>query len=244
MAYKVYCYTNTINGKKYIGITRTTLKERAGSNGHRYSGCLKFVSAIKKYGFGNFESKILFDGLSKKEAEQKEIELIKKYNTTNNKFGYNISTGGGIAVITEESKRKLSETKKEYYKTHKPWNFGKKGVCVPWNKGIKIKDIKPDWESPNTGRSMTKEQKNKISKTKKEYYKTHFNWRKGQKLGYVPGNARKIMCVETKEVFDSIAEAGRKYKQKSNAAICMCCKGCRNLAAGLHWIYITGEKND
>lgn len=241
MTYKVYCYTNTINGKKYIGITRTSLKERAGSNGHRYSGCLKFVSAIKKYGFGNFESKILFDGLSKKEAEQKEIELIKKYNTTNNKFGYNISTGGGIAVITEESKRKLSETKKEYYKTHKPWNFGKKGVQVAWNKGLKFPQYSGK-RHPLYGKVLTDEKKKHISEKNKEYYKTHNVWNKGKKLPYLPGNAEKVLCVETNIIYKSMSEAARENKIKSKSGICLCCKGKRPTAGGYHWKYILGDK--
>ena len=38
---------------------------------------------------------------------------------------------------SEETKRKQSERKQEYYKSHSPWNKGKKGVQKSWNKGKK-----------------------------------------------------------------------------------------------------------
>ena len=46
----VYIHTNRINGKKYIGQTTKTLRERAGKNGYGYRHQFKFSKAIKKYG--------------------------------------------------------------------------------------------------------------------------------------------------------------------------------------------------
>ena len=34
--YKIYSYTNTIDGKVYFGQTNRTLEERAGNNGIQY----------------------------------------------------------------------------------------------------------------------------------------------------------------------------------------------------------------
>lgn len=48
----------------------------------------------------------MFRGLSKEEAEQKEIELIRKYNTQ--KDGYNIANGGSTNSMTEETKERIS----------------------------------------------------------------------------------------------------------------------------------------
>jgi len=43
---------------------------------------------------------------------------------------------------TEETKRKISEKRKQMFASGKiqPWNKGKKGVQVPWNKGLKGED--------------------------------------------------------------------------------------------------------
>ena len=93
--YKVYVYTNKINGKKYVGQTCRTLKIRAGSKkGQGYKHCIRFYNAIQKYGIENFEAKILYDNLSLEEANKFEIKTISELKTTDSKYGYNICTGG------------------------------------------------------------------------------------------------------------------------------------------------------
>ena len=70
----VYMHTNKINGKKYIGITSQRPQKRF-LNGKGYQTQV-LGKAVKKYGWENFETQILFDGISEAEAKQKEIELI------------------------------------------------------------------------------------------------------------------------------------------------------------------------
>lgn len=92
--WKVYVYTNKINGKKYVGQTCRSLKERAGKDGKLYHQCKVFGAAILKYGWENFEPEIVADHLTREEANGFEKALIKALNTQNNKYGYNISAGG------------------------------------------------------------------------------------------------------------------------------------------------------
>ena len=89
--YKVYCHTNKLNGKKYIGITKTSLQKR-WRDGKGYKGSTKFYFAIQKYGWDNFNHEVLCENLTEKQAKDKEVELIKKWNTQEN--GYNTSSGG------------------------------------------------------------------------------------------------------------------------------------------------------
>lgn len=89
----VYVHTHKHTGKKYIGVTSVEPKERWGSNGNGYKGQL-FGQAIKKYGWNNFYHIILYTGLSKTAASEKERQLIRDYKTYDRKYGYNISLGG------------------------------------------------------------------------------------------------------------------------------------------------------
>lgn len=97
--YKVYKYTNIINGKIYIGQTMDTLEMRAGANGYKYRKCPHFYNAIKKYGWENFISEILADNLTREQANELEIEYIEKFNSQNPEVGYNISDGGNTNSV-------------------------------------------------------------------------------------------------------------------------------------------------
>lgn len=108
------------NGKRYVGLTRNTPKKR-WNYGIGYKGQPRVYNAIKKYGWYNIEHKILFDELSKEEACEKEKELIKKYKTTDIKYGYNVSFGGedgGIGL-------KRTNKQKEYIRKKCRENSGK-----------------------------------------------------------------------------------------------------------------------
>lgn len=109
--YIVYCHTNKLNGKRYIGATSQTPAERWGRDGKKYtSGRLK--KAIDKYGWDSFEHKVLFTGLDKQTARSIERKLIEKYDTTGD-GGYNTTAGGEDCLgreFTKESRRKMSES--------------------------------------------------------------------------------------------------------------------------------------
>lgn len=128
--WKVYCHTNKINDKKYIGITSKELNQRFGKNGKGYiknKGQKYFSNAIKKHGWDNFKHEVLFENLTKEEACEKEIELIALYDTTNQEKGYNVSKGGFAPMYgrkhTKETKERMSkerigENNGFYGKTH------------------------------------------------------------------------------------------------------------------------------
>ena len=105
--YCVYKHTSPSN-KVYIGITSMNpLRRWANGNGYRTQ---VFYRAIKKYGWDNFAHEILLDGLTKDEAEQKEIELISYYKSNQKEYGYNVDNGGSsVGCHSEETRRKLSE---------------------------------------------------------------------------------------------------------------------------------------
>lgn len=107
--YSVYIHINNVNGKVYIGITRQNPLKR-WLNGKGYIDNKHFYRSIKKYGWDNFEHKVIKDNLSKYEAEDMEIKLIKEFQSFKPEYGYNISLGGSHnGKHSEQTRKKLSE---------------------------------------------------------------------------------------------------------------------------------------
>lgn len=49
--------------------------------------------------------------------------------------------------------------------------------------------------------------------------------------------SKKVICVETGEIFNSILEASRSVGKKSSSLISACCRGKSKTAYGYHWEY-------
>jgi predicted GIY-YIG superfamily endonuclease len=93
--YTVYLATFG-NGKVYVGVTGTSLEERAKRHGHFHKSKLKqkMYRAIMKYGKESITWTVLITTKDKNEAIEKEKYFIKTYNSKNHDFGYNLTSGG------------------------------------------------------------------------------------------------------------------------------------------------------
>lgn len=111
MKYIIYKHRLKKDNRVYIGLTKQNPKKR-WQNGYGYKLSTYFRKAIEKYGWDNFEHIILYKNLTKEEAQNKEIELIKKYKSNIKGYGFNINEGGFAPIITEEQKRKISDSEK------------------------------------------------------------------------------------------------------------------------------------
>ena len=107
--YNVYKHTTPSN-KVYIGITcQDTNRRWKNGNGYKRKQ-ERFYNAILKYGWENIKHEILFTGLTKAQAEQKEVELIALYKSNQKEYGYNNQNGGSTyGKYSEETKKKISE---------------------------------------------------------------------------------------------------------------------------------------
>ena len=123
MSYCVYRHTCP-NGKVYIGITRQNPIKR-WNGGHGYANNDYFYKAIMKYGWDNIKHEILYAGLTKEEACEKEIALIADHKSTDRCNGYNHDSGGMHSKLTQETKERLSNSLR-----------GK----IAWNKGIRASE--------------------------------------------------------------------------------------------------------
>ena len=214
-SYKIYCYTNLINNKKYIGRTKQRLNQRAGKNGKKYYGCLYFGNAIKKYGWENIKHEILFDGLSREDAFKIEIELIKEYRSNEREFGYNIGTGG---------------------------EHGSTGT--KWSEQSRKNHMAAIWSKP---RNHSEERKRNIGKGVKKHLlenpetKTYFQTAtKAQRDDWDKKRSKRILCVETGDIFIGAKEAAEWAGLKNRQSIYFCCEGVgyHKTAGGYHWKYV------
>ena len=111
MKYIVYKHTSP-SGNVYIGQT-CRINQRFGNNGINYKGSTLFWNAIQKCGWDNIKHEILFEGLTKEEADRIEIELIAKYKELG--ISYNLAPGGANFGThwTDEQKQRASVAAKK-----------------------------------------------------------------------------------------------------------------------------------
>ncbi len=108
--YCVYIHTSP-DGKRYVGTTNMPVMLRWG-NGNNYRG--RFGKAILEIGWNNFKHEVVATDLTREEAEEKEKELIRIYNTTDERYGFNMTDGGfggtyRNQIFSEERRRNISE---------------------------------------------------------------------------------------------------------------------------------------
>ena len=122
---EIYIITNLVNNKVYIGITKkkygsTTYgyKQRFKKHIHNALGktrnkeCPKLYNAINKYGKDSFTIKLLEECTLENRAIL-EKQYISKYNSTDDRYGYNISLGGdgrSVALVDEDIRNKISKS--------------------------------------------------------------------------------------------------------------------------------------
>lgn len=121
--YIIYKLTSPSNGV-YIGQTSKTIEERAGKDGRYYIQTKdnKFLQpliahAIIKYGWVNFKKEILFENLTKEEADDIEIKTIAEYKTKGK--CYNVSDGGNGLIGVNNRKIKQYSLNGDFIKE---WN--------------------------------------------------------------------------------------------------------------------------
>ena len=106
----VYLHVNKINNHVYVGITHhINPNKRWGYSGQKYTRCRKFLNAINKYGWDNFNH-IVLCRTSEEKAIVLERVLIAHYKRLG--ISYNLADGGeGSKAISQETRKLLHKIK-------------------------------------------------------------------------------------------------------------------------------------
>ena len=227
-SYCVYVHTSP-SGKKYVGQTGIGLKDRWRNGGAGYlhknkNGEYKqpvFARAILKYGWDSFEHEVIASNLTKEEADNFEKLLIEKLNTRDSKYGYNLKEGGSHGNLSEETRKKMSESqkgKKLSEETRKKISKSSMGKHLSEETKEKIRVA-------SIGRQCSEDFKKKMSELKK---------------GERHHNAKKIAQYDLNGNFIRIWDYMRQIEKEigiSHGNISKCCKGKCNKSGGFVWKY-------
>ena len=243
--YKVYKYTNLINGKIYIGQTYQTLEQRA-EKGQGYKGSTYFYNAIQKYGWSNFKAEILQDNLTSEEADLYEEYYIKLLDSTNPQIGYNLRSGGIKSTASEHTRKIISQNAKERYKdkTKNPM-YGKKHSPESLKK---MSESKKGNKNPMYGRSPSEEERKRISELYKktpEKFRREFSKEEREKISermkiQSQQWAKAVYCIEDNLYFPSITKAA-EYYNVGIASLSGQLNGRQHTCKGRHFEFVNND---
>jgi hypothetical protein len=127
---EIYLISNILNGKKYIGQAVSHILNHKKYRPYGYKGrfrchiseaysnkknqCHYLNNAIRKYGINNFESELI-EYCSIENANDRETFYINQMNTIFPN-GYNLKIGGKVFIHCDESKKRVSNGVKLFYK--------------------------------------------------------------------------------------------------------------------------------
>lgn len=179
--------------------------------------------AIQKYGWDNFEHKILLTNLSQEEAEQLEKQYIQLYNSV--EHGFNTSAGGH--TLPQESIQKMSQSLKQYYREH----------GHPWTGRKHTEETKEKIRQSKIGTKASDETKQKLSESHKGIKQSQ-EWIDKR----MASKKKKVLCIESNIIYNSakdccLGEFGEEIKGTIND-IRAVCRGERNKCKGKHFKYI------
>lgn len=255
----VYKITNKVNKKVYIGITtkNNKLKDRYSAKGKTISEKIykthlrekennrtynsHLLRAMQKYGYENFEVIEIFDvAFSLEELRVKEKSWINIYQSNNPDCGYNKTSGGegtiGYSFWYEKDEKELKRIREKRSKSM----IGKNNPMY----GKSHWENKTDSEKELVINKRRETMDNKTSEELAEISKKISIANSGVKNA----NARPVICITTKRIFQMSKDGAKFYNIKNPSCIGRCCRGERKTSGEFNgkrlvWKFLTWKHN-
>lgn len=261
----IYKWTNLINNKIYIGQTQNfydrMMQYKRGLDKHRVIG-----KAIQKYGFNNFDIDIIEKNVPINLLDCREQYWMDFYKSYNSDVGYNICKEAGTTRgfhHSEDTKKIMSDKRKQFCVEHPNYmrgsnnpNYGKKyseerrkqiSQRLIGNQYAKGSTWKMSEESKQKisnalkgkqnclGRKLSQEHKNKIADSNRKRIISE-QTRIKLSLSHIGKSTKKVICVNTSIIYNSLKEAAQDTNCKENG-ISACCRNKQKTCGGYSWKY-------
>lgn len=263
----IYLWKNLINGKIYVGQTQNFYERmnqyRRGNDKQRLIGKALEKYGLENFDVLILEKNINLEDLD--EREQYWMDYYNSYDKNiGYNICREASTTRGF-VHSEETKKKISEARKRMFKEYPEMiksgkdnpMFGKtmsdenkeklknRNIGNQYAKGCHWKATEEFKEKHRQlmlgkqyclGRKLSQETRDKISESNRRRIITDETRDKLSK-SHIGKTARKVKCVETGVIYESIKEAA-EFIGRDGSSISKCCRGKQDTVAGYHWVYI------
>lgn len=244
----IYCATNKVNGKRYVGQTTRELSRRR--QGHiddskRGKSNIYFGNALHRYGGVNFEWSVIDVGKSQKDLNDKERHWISLYSSDNRDKGYNLREGGSNGHLSQETKDKLSISAKARYRNGFVHPMKGKTQSIEHTRNhaaALLKGYAEDrYVKATLGKARSKETKDKIRRSiyqhlclphrDKNKAKTLLGFHNSPSTEFPSSSIR---CIETGKVYASMSQAAKEFGISHTNFSRYFAEG-RDTVAGFHW---------
>lgn len=178
---RIYCITNLVNGKRYIGKTIGSVHKRW--SGHlRMNGQRTYLqNAVAKYGVANFLVSVIAFAKSEDELNAFEIDAINRLGTRS-PHGYNLRAGGDGGELHQVTKEKIRNHKKHFWSD--PEN--KRRMIKLFNEPERIRKR----SIAASQRRHTDEERAKLSASLKRFYSDPVEMEKRREFGRRAGKSK------------------------------------------------------
>lgn len=232
MSWLIYRHKCLVTNKSYIGQTKFSMEYRW--NGHCYGAkkgiTYTFYDALRKHGFDCWEHEVLEDNIQTiEEANTAEIFWIDFYDSMKN--GYNDTTGGAQFEMSEESRKRLSNSHKGKKMSTEARQHMSEAQKIFQNRP----DIKQKASERSKGRKASDAARQKMSQNNCMHRQEILDKFRGKNsprakaVQQIDINTGKIIAI-----FDTINEAAQSQKV-DRAFIRLCCQGKRKSVRGFIW---------
>ena len=168
--------------------------------------------------------------MSKEEAEQKEIELIKQYKSNRRAFGYNVENGGRINKMSEETIEKIRQANTGKHHT--------KESCKRFSEIQKARWKDEEYRKTQIEKRIGQVAWNKGKETPPDVREKQRQAKVGKYIGDKHWNSKKVINLDTGKIYDSIGLIAKELNIINGSHIVEVCKGKRKIAYGHHWGYL------